>query len=157
MIDLKKYTYMLQCYKCYKIKKRRHGLVFMATFLFYYFPFTIFLISFSLFRASRGVRLFTSIFRISSRTWQSTGSSNWKKLSCIPSRLEAISAVGLDDIPCWRLSVSSWFKMVLARFTMLFGMPANFATWIPNECSLPPLSSLRRKMTLLSTYFTDTL
>ena len=32
-----------------------------------YLPFTIFLISFSLFNASRGVRLLTSKFRISSR------------------------------------------------------------------------------------------
>ena len=35
-----------------------------------------------------------------------TGSSNWKKLSCIPLRPDAISAVGLA-MPCWRLSVSS--------------------------------------------------
>ena len=34
-----------------------------------YLPFTIFLISFSLFNASRGVRLLTSKFRISSRIW----------------------------------------------------------------------------------------
>lgn len=41
-----------------------------------YFPFTIRLMSFSLFSASSGVRLFTSRFRISSRIWHNTGSSS---------------------------------------------------------------------------------
>ena len=57
-----------------------------------YFPLTIFLISFSLFSASIGVRLFTSRFNISSRIWQRIGSSNWKKLNCIPPRFSLTSA-----------------------------------------------------------------
>ena len=47
----------------------------------FYFPVIILRISLSLFRASSGVRLFTSRFLISSRTWLSTGSSNLNKLS----------------------------------------------------------------------------
>ena len=66
----------------------------------HYLPLTIFLISFSLFNASIGVRLFTSRLSISSRIWQSIGSSNWKKLSCIPLLFSLTSANGLPEIPC---------------------------------------------------------
>ena len=45
------------------------------------YPFTIFLISLSLLRASTGVRLLTSRPRISSRICVRTGSSSWKKES----------------------------------------------------------------------------
>ncbi len=54
----------------------------------------IFRISLSLFNASIGVRLFTSRFLISSRTWLNTGSSNWKKLNWKPSAAAAISLTG---------------------------------------------------------------
>ena len=46
---------------------------------------------------------------------------------------------------------------VSSDYNKEFGIPAILATWIPKECALPPLSSLRRKMTLLSTSLTDTL
>ena len=46
-----------------------------------HFPVMIFFISFSLLRASTGVRWSMSAFMISSRTWASTGSSSWKMLS----------------------------------------------------------------------------
>ena len=60
-----------------------------------HFPATILFISLSLLRASTGVRLLMSSPRISSRIWQSTGSSSWKKLSCIPSRVMfSLSAEG---------------------------------------------------------------
>ncbi len=51
---------------------------------FPYFP-NIFFISFSLFSASTGVRLLMSSPIISSRICASTGSSSWKKDSCMPS------------------------------------------------------------------------
>ena len=57
----------------------------------HHLPFTIFFISLSLFRASTGVRLLMSSPRISSRIWQSTGSSSLKKESCIPSRLSSMA------------------------------------------------------------------
>ena len=86
----------------------------------------IFRISLSLFNASIGVRLFTSRFLISSRTWLNTGSSNWKKLNWKPSAAAAISLTGfaftlplafsLQSIPSWRLSVSSCFRIFVGTF-----------------------------------------
>ena len=46
--------------------------------------FTSLFMSLSLFRASRGVRLFMSRFRSCWRMSSRMGSSNWKKLSCVP-------------------------------------------------------------------------
>ena len=60
----------------------------------------------SIVKSGKALYVGTSRFSISSRIWQRIGSSNWKKLSCIPLRPDAISAVGLA-MPCWRLSVSS--------------------------------------------------
>ena len=58
------------------------GEVFMPS-LSCYLPLNIFFMSLSLLRASTGVRLLMSRPRISSRICESTGSSSWKKLSCM--------------------------------------------------------------------------
>ena len=50
------------------------------------------------------------------------------QLSCIPLLFSLTSVNGLPEIPCWRLSDSSCFNIVFARFTILFGIPAIFAT-----------------------------
>ena len=63
-----------------------------------YFMPVIFLISFSLFKASIGVRLFISRFFISSLICFNTGSSSWKILIWNPSRLEANSETGLVSV-----------------------------------------------------------
>lgn len=67
--------------------------------LVFYFPMIILLMSFSLLSASMGVRLLTSKFLISSRICSNTGSSNWKKLNCMPSLCSPTFTNGLLMLP----------------------------------------------------------
>jgi hypothetical protein len=50
----------------------------------YFYLFSSFLISFSFIRASTGVSVLISMFRMSSFIWIRRGSSSWMKLSCTP-------------------------------------------------------------------------
>ena len=74
-----------------------------------FLPVIIAFMSFSLLSAAIGVRLFMSVFRISSRTWLRTGSSSWKKLSCIPSLdCPSLSTDVLPTLPPYlRLALSA--------------------------------------------------
>ena len=103
--------------------------------------------SWSLFRASMGVRLLMSMVRISSRIWVSTGSSSWKMDNWQPERPVATSPRSLVKAASLRLLASSCLRTSFARLTMLGGMPASLATWIPKLCSLPPLTSWRTNTT----------
>ncbi len=89
-------------------------------------PLTIRLISFSLFNASSGVKLFTSRFSISSRIWHSIGSSSWKKLSCIPPRVSPTSAIGLLVIPLLAVVCFKLFQNVIGTFHDAFGHTRHF-------------------------------
>ena len=103
------------------------------TYVAGYFPLTIRLMSFSLFSASSGVRLFTSRFSISSRIWYNTGSSSWKKLraACRRAFSHFNHRFGRDALLA--VVLSSCSNISPARFTILLGIPAILATWIPKN------------------------
>ena len=134
-------------YKFLPKMKLRHALLQTITQKSY-FPPTIFLMPSNLFKASIGVKL----LMLEMQYLIPNLAQHWV-VQLEEAELHAV--VCLHDLLCSTavfitsllLADSSSFNMVFARDTMLFGMPANLATWIPKECSLPPRSNLRRKMT----------